>query len=157
MTARRARRRVGTVEQRVSLITLGVKDVARARRFYEQLGWHGQEVEATVFFQAGGLALVLWAREKLAADSGVDDDGECSFAGIALAHNVRSTEEVDRIVSDAAAAGATVTRAPSTTFYGGYAGCFRDPDGHVWEVAHNPGFQLDDVGALTLPDFGDTP
>jgi len=144
------------MEQRVSLITLGVNDVTRARLFYEQLGWRGQEVEDTVFFQAGGQALVLWGRDKVAADSGVEDDGECTFAGITLAHNVRSAEEVDQVVSRAASAGATVTRTPSTTFYGGYAGCFCDPDGHVWEIAFNPGFPLDDTGSLTVPDFGHT-
>ena len=143
------------MEQRVSLITLGVRDVTRSRRFYEQLGWQGQEVEETVFFQAGGQAVVLWARDKLAADSGIDDDGECSFGGVALAHNVRSRDEVDDLVSRAATSGATVTRHPADTFYGGYAGCFRDPDGHVWEVAFNPGFTLDDAGNLTVPTFGD--
>ena len=143
------------MEQRISLITLGVKDVGVACRFYEQLGWEGQEVEETVFFQAGGQALVLWSRDKLAADSGVDDDGRCSFGGITLAHNVRSRDEVDDLVTAAATAGATVTRDPADTFYGGYAGCFRDPDGHVWEVAFNPGFTLDHTGRLTLPTFGD--
>jgi uncharacterized protein len=142
------------MEQRVSLITLGVADLQRSRSFYEQLGWRGQEVEGTVFFQAGGQAIVLWGRDKLAADAGVDDDGTSTFAGIALAQNVRSREEVDRVVAAAANAGAEVTKAPSDTFYGGYAGYFRDPDGHVWEVAHNPGFTLSDDGALTLPDFG---
>lgn len=143
------------MEQRCSLITLGVRDVARARRFYEALGWRGQQVEDTVFFQAGGQALVLWGRDKLAADSGVDDDGRCLFGGIALAHNVRSADEVDEVVHGAAAAGATITREPATTFYGGYAGCFRDPDGHVWEVAFNPGFPLDEAGNLTVPRFDD--
>ena len=143
------------MEQRISLITLGVQDVGIARRFYEQLGWQGQEVEETVFFQAGGQALVLWGRDKLAADSGVDDDGECSFGGIALAHNVRSADEVDDVMRRAATAGATVTRDPAGTFYGGYAGCFRDLDGHVWEIAFNPGFALDDAGNLTVPTFGD--
>jgi predicted lactoylglutathione lyase len=144
------------MEQRVSLITLGVRDVPAARRFYEQLGWRGQEVEETVFFQAGGQAVVLWDRGKLAADSGIDDDRECSFGGLALAHNVRSAEEVDDVVRRAGDAGAAVTRPPSATFYGGYAGCFRDPDGHVWEIAWNPGFPLDDAGNLTVPDLGDT-
>jgi uncharacterized protein len=148
-------RSLGAVEQRISLVTLGVTDLARARRFYEELGWRGQEVEDTVFFQAGGQALVLWGRDELAADSGVDDDGSCSFSGITLAHNVRSPEEVEDIVKRAAGAGATVTRGPGETFYGGYAGCFRDPDGHVWEIAHNPGFALDAAGNLTVPDFGD--
>lgn len=143
------------MEQRVSLITLGVADLARARRFYERLGWHGQEVEQTVFFQAGGQAVVLWDRAKLAADAGVDDDGTCSFAGMVLAHNVRSVDEVDQVVRRAAAAGATVTRPPADTFYGGHAGCFRDPDGHVWEVAFNPGFPLGPSGELTVPRFDD--
>ncbi len=145
------------MEQRVSLITLGVKDVGSARRFYEELGWRGQEVEETVFFQAGGQALVLWSRDELAADSGVDDEAGCSFGGIALAHNVRSADEVDEVMRRAAAAGATVTREPADTFYGGYAGCFRDPDGHVWEIACNPGFPLDADGNLTVPRFDAPP
>lgn len=141
------------MEQRISLVTLGVEDLARARSFYEDLGWHGQQVEETVFFQAGGLALVLWGRAKLAADAGIIDDGG-TFGGIVLAHNVRSVREVDELVERAAAAGATVTRAPAETFYGGYAGCFQDPDGHVWEIAHNPGFPLDEAGNLTIPPLG---
>jgi catechol 2,3-dioxygenase-like lactoylglutathione lyase family enzyme len=142
------------MEQRVSLITLGVVDLDRSKAFYEALGWHGQEVERTVFFQAGGLAVVLWGRDALAEDAGVEDPGPTTFGGIALAHNVRSSAEVDRVLSEAAAAGATVTRAPAETFYGGYAGCFADPDGHLWEVAHNPGFPLLEDGSLVLPDFG---
>jgi predicted lactoylglutathione lyase len=145
------------MEQRVSLITLGVADVQRARSFYEQLGWRGQEVEETVFFQAGGQAVVLWGRDKVAADAGIEDDGTSTFGGIVLAHNVASREEVDGIVTAAASAGAAVTKVPSETFYGGYAGFFRDPDGHVWEVAHNPGFTLGADGTLTLPDFGTAP
>ena len=142
------------MEQRVSLITLGVADLLRSRAFYEQLGWRGQEVEETVFFQTGGHAVVLWGRDKVAADAGIDDDGTSTFGGIVLAHNVASREEVDGVVRAAAAAGAEVTKAPSETFYGGYAGFFRDPDGHVWEIAHNPGFTLNPDGTLTLPDFG---
>ncbi len=142
------------MEQRVSLITLGVADVRRSRAFYEQLGWRGQEVEETVFFQAGGQAVVLWGRDKVAADAGIDDDGTSRIGGIVLAHNVASREEVDRVISAATSAGGEVTKTPSETFYGGYAGFFRDPDGHVWEVAHNPGFILGADGALTLPDFG---
>jgi len=142
------------MEQRVSLITIGVADIARSKSFYEQLGWRGQEMEETVFFQAGGQAIVLWGRAKLADDAGIDDDGTARFGGMALAHNVGSRDEVDRIVADAEAAGAEVTKAPAETFYGGYAGYFRDPDGHVWEIAHNPGFTLEADGSLTLPDFG---
>ena len=140
------------MEQRISLVTLGVGDLARARAFYEALGWRGQEVEETVFFQAGPLVLVLWARAKLAADSGVPDDGQ-GFDGVTLAQNVRSADEVDAVVAAAAAAGATVTRQPGTTFYGGYAGVFLDPDGHAWEIAHNPGFTITDDGAVVLPQF----
>jgi catechol 2,3-dioxygenase-like lactoylglutathione lyase family enzyme len=142
------------VEQRISLVTLGVGDLDRARAFYERLEWHGQEVEGTVFFQAGGQAVVLWSRGLLAADCGLADDGTPGFSGIALAHNVRSREEVDHVIDAAESAGAEVTKRPTGTFYGGYAGYFRDPDGHAWEVAFNPGFSLDAAGNLTLPDFG---
>jgi predicted lactoylglutathione lyase len=142
------------MDQRVSLITLGVEDLGRSRSFYEQLGWRSQEVEETVFFQAGGSAVVLWSREKLAADCGISDDGDDGFGGVTLAHNVRSTTEVDDILAGAARAGATITRPAARTFYGGYAGVFLDPDGHAWEVAHNPGFELADDGSLILPDFG---
>ncbi|HEX4691617.1 MAG TPA: VOC family protein [Solirubrobacteraceae bacterium] len=141
------------MEPRVSLVTLGVADLARAKAFYAALGWEGTEVQETVFVQAGPLAVVLWGRAKLAEDCGIEDDGG-SFGGMALAQNVRSRDEVDAIVAAAAAAGATVTRPPSETFYGGYAGVFRDPDGHVWEIAHNPGFTLAEDDALVLPDFG---
>lgn len=140
------------MEQRVSLITLGVRDVSRALTFYEQLGWSGQEVDGTVFFQAGGVVVVLWARAKLAEDARVVDEG-AAFGGLALAQNVRSPDDVDAIVAAAEAAGGTVTRPPAVTFYGGYAGYFTDPDGHVWEIAHNPGFTLLDDGSLVVPDF----
>ena len=141
------------MEQRISLVTLGVDDLPRSRAFYEALGWRGQEVEETVFFQAGAMVVVLWGREKVAADSGVPDDGRGTFDGVTLAQNVRSDAEVDAIVAAAAEAGARVTRAPGPTFYGGYAGVFLDPDGHAWEIAHNPGFTLADDGALTVPTF----
>ncbi|MEV6688308.1 VOC family protein [Streptomyces sp. NPDC051130] len=142
------------MEQRISLITLGVGDLARSRAFYESLGWRGQETAETVFFQAGGLALILWSRAKLAADSGIEDTGRGDFGGIVLAHNVRGRDEVDALIEAARGAGATVTSPPAPTFYGGYAGTFTDPDGHPWEIAHNPGFTLADDGTLTLPDFG---
>lgn len=138
------------MEPRISIVTLGVRDLLLSRRFYEALGWRGQQVEDTVFFQALGQAVVLWSRERLAADAGVEDDG-ATFGGVVLAHNVRTREAVDDVVGRAAATGATVTRLPAETFYGGYAGCFRDPDGHVWEVACNPGLPLDARGALTVP------
>ena len=141
------------MEQRISLITLGVADVGRARAFYRRLGWEGQEIEETVFIQAGGVAIVLWGRDKLAADCGISDDSPRGFGGIALAQNVRSTAEVDAILAAAAEAGATITRQPATTFYGGYAGYFTDPDGHSWEVAYNPGFTLAEDGSIIIPDF----
>jgi catechol 2,3-dioxygenase-like lactoylglutathione lyase family enzyme len=143
------------MEQRISLVTLGVSDLARSKAFYARLGWRGQEVEETVFLQAGGLALVLWDRGKLAADSGLPggDSPAAGFGGIVLAHNVRTAGEVDAIVGAAADAGATVTRPPAQTFYGGYAGVFTDPDGHAWEIACNPGFPLADDGTLTIPPF----
>ena len=140
------------MRQAVSLITLGVSDYARAKAFYAALGWTpAMDVEETAFFQANGVVLVLWSREKLAADMGVADDG-ASWGGVALAHNVASDAEVDRIVEDARAAGAQISREPAPTFYGGYAGAFRDLDGHVWEVAHNPGFGLTDDGNVVLPE-----
>jgi uncharacterized protein len=138
------------MEQRVSLITLGAADVAVSRAFYERLGWRvGLDVEETVFFQVGGSIVTLWGRDKLAADSGVEDGG--GWGGIALAHNVGSPEEVDRVIEEARAAGARITREPASTFYGGYAGVFVDPDGHPWEIAHNPGFPLAPDGSISLP------
>jgi len=141
------------VEQRLSLVTLGVTDLPRARAFYEHLGWRGQEVEETVFFQAGGMGIVLWSLDKLSADCGVAQRQESGFDGLALAQNVRSRDEVDEVMAAAERAGASVTRAPAETFYGGYAGVFTDPDGHAWEIAHNPGFTLGPDGTLTIPDF----
>jgi len=140
------------MKQGVSLITLGVSDYDRAKSFYEALGWSVTlEIEETAFFQANGVVVVLWAREKLAGDMGIPDDG-ANWSGIALAHNVGSREEVDQIVEQARANGGTITREPSETFYGGYAGAFRDLDGHVWEVAHNPGFGLAADGSVILGD-----
>ncbi|MEA2321333.1 MAG: uncharacterized protein QOD81_1183 [Solirubrobacteraceae bacterium] len=142
------------MEQRISLVTLGVADLGGAKAFYETLGWRGQEVQETVFLQAGGIALVLWGRDKLARDCGLDGTPPGGFEGIVLAHNVRSAAEVDEIVAAAQRAGATITRPPAETFYGGYAGVFLDLDGHAWEIAYNPGFALAEDGALTVPDFG---
>jgi predicted lactoylglutathione lyase len=139
------------MRQSVSLITLGVSDYARAKAFYEAIGWSAaMDVEETAFFQANGVVLVLWSRERLAADLGVPDDG-ARWGGVALAHNVGSDDDVDRIIEEARAHGAEIARAPAPTFYGGYAGSFRDPDGHAWEVAHNPGFELDERGSVVLP------
>jgi predicted lactoylglutathione lyase len=138
------------MEQRVSLITLGVADYAVARAFYERLGWRCTlEVEETVFFQTGCLVVALWSRDKLAEDSGVMDGG--GWGGVTLAHNVRSEEEVDRVIEEARAAGAAISREPTRTSWGGYTGAFIDPDGHSWEVAHNPGFELREDGSLVVP------
>jgi uncharacterized protein len=140
------------MEQRISLVTLGVSDYGRAKAFYEALGWStAWDAEETAFFQANGCILVLWARDKLAEDSGIADDG-ARWGGIALAHNVESHEEVHEVIERARANGAEITREPAETFYGGYAGVFCDLDGHPWEVAHNPGFGLDDDGNVILPE-----
>ena len=138
------------MQQRVSLITLGVADVAVAKTFYERLGWRvGLDVEETVFFQIGGSIFTLWGRDKLAQDCGATDAG--GWGGVALAHNVGSPDEVDRIIEEARAVGARIAREPAETFFGGYAGVFVDPDGHPWEVAYNPGFELRDDGSQILP------
>jgi uncharacterized protein len=138
------------MKQRVSLVTLGVADLRRARAFYEALGWttNAAPEDDVAFFQAGGMIVALWGREALAEDSGVEDTH--GFGGIALAHNVASPAEVDAVLAEAQAAGATVTRPGAATFWGGYSGVFLDPDGHVWEVAHNPHWTLADDGSVHL-------
>jgi len=137
------------MEQRLSLVTLGVSDLERARRFYESLGWRAAPgSEGVVFFQSGGMVVGLWSREELAADSGVEDNG--GWGGITLAHNVRSPADVDAVIEEARAAGATIVREPAPTFWGGYSGVFADPDGHPWEIAHNPGWALGDDGSVIL-------
>jgi predicted lactoylglutathione lyase len=138
------------MKQSVSLITLGVSDYERTKSFYATLGWSpALEIEETAFYQANGVVLVLWSREKLAADTGVADDGS-GWSGITLAHNVASRQEVDDLLERALTAGGTITREASETFYGGYAGVFRDLDGHAWEIAHNPGFGLAADGSVLL-------
>jgi len=142
----------GPVEQRVSLVTLGVSDYAQAKAFYEALGWSvALDIEETAFFQANGCVLVLWARDKLAKDTGISDDG-ARWGGIVLAHNVRSREEVEDVVEQARSNGAEITREPSETFFGGYAGACLYLDRHPWGVRHDPGFGLDDDGRVVLPD-----
>jgi Predicted lactoylglutathione lyase len=137
------------MDQRVSLVTLGVSDVARARAFYEALGWSGESPDGdVVFFQAGGMVVALWGRNQLAADSAVEDRG--GWGGISLAYNVASPEAVDAVLAEAEAAGATIGRGGASNFWGGYSGVFIDPDGHPWEVAHNPGWPLADDGSVRL-------
>ncbi|SDK48726.1 hypothetical protein SAMN04487820_108215 [Actinopolyspora mzabensis] len=142
------------MEQRISLVTLGVTDVRRAKEFYERLGWRGQELERTVFFRTPGGAFVLWGRDELAADTGLTGERDGGFGGVCLAHNVRSESEVDEVLETARRAGATVTRPAAETFYGGYAGVFTDLDGHAWEIAYNPGFPIAEDGTITIPDLG---
>jgi catechol 2,3-dioxygenase-like lactoylglutathione lyase family enzyme len=141
------------MEQRVSLITLGVSDVSRAQAFYEALGWRvdggvDDETDHVVFFQAGGMIVALWDRGKLERDSGVQDSG--GWGGVTLAYNVRSPEEADAVLEEARRAGATIHRGGAPTSWGGYSGIFIDPDGHPWEVAHNPGWTVHDDGRTTL-------
>ncbi len=139
------------MEQRVSLITLGVRDLQRARAFYEALGWRSGAAPAddVVFFPANGMIVGLWDRDALAQDSGVEDTG--GYGGVTLAYNARSPEDVDRTIAEARGAGASIPREPADTFWGGYSGVFVDPDGHPWEVAHNPHWTLDEQGRVTLP------
>lgn len=141
----------GPVEQRLSLITVGVRDLERSRTFYRALGWEpGASPDDVVFFQLGGLVLALWERQALAEDSEAVDAG--GWGGITLAHNVRSPAEVDAVLERARAAGAHVARAGAPTFWGGYSGVFHDPDGHPFEVAHNPDWSITDDGRTLLGD-----
>ncbi|MDN3523637.1 VOC family protein [Halomonas ramblicola] len=136
----------------MSLITLGVEDLARARRFYaEGLGWQvGMAVEnEVVFFQLNGMILSLYSRADLAKDAGVPDAGS-GFAGVSLAHNVGSEAEVDAVLDEAQRAGGRIVKPAAKAEWGGYSGYFADPDGHLWEVAHNPYFPIDDQGNTWL-------
>ncbi len=139
------------MEQRLSLITLGVADLARARRFYEDgLGWTKNNPEEEVaFYQLNGLVLAVWARADLVEDAGITDSG-ATFSGIALAFNTRSHDEVDVILAEAQSAGGSVLKPAEETPWGGYSGYFADPDGHTWEVAWNPGWSIDEAGHVSL-------
>jgi len=140
------------MEQRLSLVTLGVADLARARDFYRQMGWveSPASMDEVAFFQAGGMVVALWGRDELAEDSTVTDTG--GWGGITVAYNTRSPEEVDHVIDQARGAGATIGREPAETVWGGYSGVFIDPDGHPWEVAHNPGWPIDEDGSVRLPE-----
>jgi len=138
------------MRQRVSLITLGVRDLPRARSFYEALGWTtgAQPGDDVAFYQAGDMVLALWDRAKLAEDSCVEDSG--GWGGTTLALNLGSPGEVDTVLEEARAAGATIGREGAETFWGGYSGLFLDPDGHPWEIAHNPHWTIMDDGGVRL-------
>jgi predicted lactoylglutathione lyase len=138
------------MDQRLSLITLGTEDLQRARAFYEALGWHtnAEPDDDVVFFQAGGMVVALWDRERLAEDSGVANSA--GWGGITLAYNVSSPAEVDEVVTAAGEAGGTITRPAGETFWGGYSGVFCDTEGHPWEVAHNPHWTVNDDGTVSL-------
>lgn len=142
------------MEQRLSLVTLGTRDLATARAFYlDGLGWRESSAgnEDVTFIQTGSMAIGLFSRTSLAHDVGIDDTGS-GFAGITLAYNARSREEVDKVLAEAQAAGGTIVKHAEDVFWGGYSGYFADPDGHLWEVAWNPFFTLGDDGRLILPE-----
>ena len=141
------------MEPRVSLITLGVANVARARAFYEALGWKASSAsqDDVAFFQLGSIALGLYGRAALAEDAKVPDN-PTGFSGVTLAQNQASEEAVDQLLDEASRAGARILKPAQRVFWGGYSGYFADPDGHIWEVAFNPGFRLEADGSLHLPD-----
>ena len=143
------------MEQRISIVTLGVADLARSREFYERLGWRraATKTEGIVFFQAGGMALALYPRDELAKDANVTFEVMAeNFRGVALAWNCRSRDAVDAVIDRAGRAGAIIRKPAQDAFWGGYSGYFSDLDGHLWEVAYNPHFPLSDDDRLTLPD-----
>ncbi|MGA8525743.1 MAG: VOC family protein [Candidatus Sulfotelmatobacter sp.] len=141
------------MEQRVSLITLGVSNLTRSREFYERLGWRRSmaRAEGIVFFQTGGMALGLYPRLELAKDANIAPEGH-GFNGISLAYNARSRNEVDSVLKEAQAAGAKILKPAQEAFWGGYSGHFSDPDGFLWEVAWNPGFAIAEDGSIRIPD-----
>jgi catechol 2,3-dioxygenase-like lactoylglutathione lyase family enzyme len=141
------------MEQRVSIVTLGVADLKRSREFYERLGWRRSmaQAEGIVFFQGGGVALALYPRLELAKDANLAAEGQ-GFSGMALAYNTRSREEVDSVFAQAVAAGAKILKPAREAFWGGYSGYFSDPDGFLWEIAWNPSFALGEDGSLHIPD-----
>jgi len=140
------------MEQRLSLVTLGVRDLAASRAFYRRLGWMESPPsnDHVAFFQCGGMVFALWSRDALAEDAGVGTPGK-GFANISLAQNVRSKEAVDAVLAEAKKAGATILKPGSEAFWGGYTGYFADPDGFAWEVAWNPGFEILPDGSIKLP------
>ena len=140
------------MEQRVSIVTLGVADLRRSREFYEGLGWRRSmaNAEGIVFFQTGGMALALYPRHELAKDANVAADGH-GFSGVSLAYNARNREEVDSVLAEAKSVGARILKPAQEAFWGGYSGYFSDPDGFLWEVAWNPSFPISEDGAIQIP------
>ena len=138
---------------RVTLVTLGVADMGVARAFYEKLGWHAHASSTpdVTFFDAGGMVVSLFGHAALAADAQIQDAALPAYRGVSLAQNLRSEAQVDAVMAAAVAAGARKVKPAQKTFWGGYAGYFTDPDGHLWEIAHNPFWPLDAAGKLTLP------
>ena len=138
------------MKQRVNLITLGVSDLRRSRTFYEALGWTtgADPDDDVVFFQAGEMVVALWDRARLAEDSCVEDSP--GWGGMTLAVNFGSAKEVDAVIEQARSAGARIGREPADTFWGGYSAVFIDPDGHPWEVAHNPHWTVSEDGGVRL-------
>jgi predicted lactoylglutathione lyase len=141
------------MEQRVSIVTLGVSDLKASREFYERLGWRRSftQTEGIAFFQAGGMALALYPRHELAKDANIAPEGH-GFNGMSLAYNARTRDEVDSVIKEAAAAGGKVLKPAEEAFWGGYSGYFSDPDGFLWEVAWNPGFPIAEDGSIRIPD-----
>jgi uncharacterized protein len=141
------------MEQRVSIMTLGVADLKRSREFYERLGWRRSmsNTEEIIFFQAGGMALALYPRAELAKDANVAAEGH-GFSGTTLAYNARNRAEVDSVLAEAVAAGAKLVKPAQEAFWGGYSGYFSDPDGFLWEVAWNPFFTIAEDGSIRIPD-----
>ena len=141
-----------SMEPRLNIVTLGVSDLKAARRFYKRLGWVASSASQgdIVFFSAGGVVLALYPRKALAKDAGVAGRGS-GFRAFTLAHNVRSKEDVGRILNIAAAAGARIVKRAQDAFWGGHGGYFADPDGNLWEVAWNPFLKMARNGTLTLP------
>jgi uncharacterized protein len=137
------------MEQRISVVTLGVTDIERSAAFFARLGWRHSPRMGAAWYQCGGMALFLYPRDELAADVGVSPKGE-GFSGLTLAYNARSKSDVAGVLAEAAAAGAMIVKPAQEVFWGGYSGYFRDLDGHLWEVAWNPHFTMDESGALSI-------
>jgi len=141
------------MEARISMVSLGVADLAASTAFYERLGWTRSSAsnEAITFIQLGPVVLGLYGAEALAEDAQIPFETG-TFDTVTLAHNTRSREDVDMVLAEAEAAGARILKPAQEVFWGGYSGYFADPDGHAWEVAHNPFIELDADGVMRLPD-----